>query len=207
MTVPFAQDLPGREEAQELARHELSRHEYDQARPPWLLRLARALLDRFLELVDRASGTVPGGTFGLVVLTLLLIGLVTLVVLRVRPSGARSRSLDELFGDVVLTAARHREAAEQYAASGQFAEAVRERLRAIVRELESRGVLDPRPGRTVDEVARDAGAAVPAVAGPFQRGATVFDEVWYGGRVADRVAYDVMVELDQVVTSTRLARA
>ena len=204
MTIPFAQDLPGREEAQELARDELSRHEYDQARPPWLLRLARALLDEFAELVDRASGAVPGGTFGLLVLALLLVGLVTLVVMRVRPPAARSRSRDELFGDVVLTAARHREAAEQHAASGQFAQAVRERLRAIVRELESRGVLDPRPGRTVDEVAREAGAAVPAVAGPLQHGATVFDEVWYGGRVADRAAYDVLVEVDQLVTSTRL---
>lgn len=207
MTVPFAQDLPGREEAQELARRELSRHEYDEARPPWLLRLARALLDEFAELVGRASGAVPGGTFGLLMLTLLLVGLVTLVVLRVRPSAARSRSRDELFGDVVLTAARHREAAEQHAASGRFAEAVRERLRAIVRELESRGVLDPRPGRTVDEVARDAGAAVPTVAAPLQRGATVFDEVWYGGRVADRAAYDVLVEVDQLVTSAPLVRA
>ena len=45
-------------------------------------------------------------------------------------------------------------------------------------------VLDPRPGRTADEVAREAGAAVPTIAGDLRAAAEIFDEVWYGGRPA-----------------------
>ena len=62
---------------------------------------------------------------------------------------------------------------------------MRERLRAVVRELESRGVLEPRPSRTADEVARDGSAAVPDLAEPLRRATTTFDEIWYGGRTAD----------------------
>ena len=85
-----------------------------------------------------------------------------------------------------LDAAEHRRRADGFAGEGRFAEAVRERMRAIVRELETRGVLEPRPGRTADEVAREAGALVPAVAPDLRTAATVFDEVWYGGRPAPR---------------------
>ena len=75
-------------------------------------------------------------------------------------------------GSAELDAAGHRAAAEALAAQGHLAEAVRERLRAVVRALEERGVLDPRPGRTSGEVARDAGAAAPALAArPAPRGA------------------------------------
>jgi hypothetical protein len=77
-------------------------------------------------------------------------------------------------------------------------------MRAIVRELEARGVLDPRPGRTADEVAREAGALVPAVAGDLHGAAQVFDEVWYGGRTATAGADAAMRQADQRVQSARL---
>src|SRR5690606_31612112 len=51
--------------------------------------------------------------------------------------------------------------ADELAAQGRFAEAVRERLRAIVRELVDRGVVDNRPGWTVTELAALAGSARP----------------------------------------------
>jgi hypothetical protein len=106
-----------------------------------------------------------------------------------------------------MTADGHRARADEAAAAGKWADAVRERLRAVARELESRGVLDPRPGRTADELAREAGSAVAAVAAPLQRGVRVFDEVWYGGRSADASSYAVLVEVDRAVREARLARA
>jgi hypothetical protein len=90
---------------------------------------------------------------------------------------------------------------------GQFAEAVREWMRAIVRELETRGVLEPRPGRTADEVAREAGAAVPAVAADLRTAATVFDEVWYGGRPATAQAEAVLRQADRRVQRAQLVVA
>ena len=74
--------------------------------------------------------------------------------------------------------------ADEYAAAGRFAEAVRERLRAIVRDLVEREVITHRPGWTVTELAREAASARPAAATPLDAATAVFSEIWYGQRVA-----------------------
>ncbi len=200
-------DLPGRDEAREAAQRELSRRAYDEAKPPLAYRVLAKILDYLGKLLDRTASSVPGGRLGVLLLGLLLIGVVAVVVVRLRPQVRGTRS-DQLFdGGRVLTAQDHRALAERAAATGDVAEAVRERLRAVVRELEQRGVLDVRPGRTADEVAREAGRVVPSIGEPLRRAASVFDEIWYGGRAAQVSAYDVVVEVDRLVTQTRLVRA
>jgi hypothetical protein len=197
-------DLPSRREAREAARRELSRHEYREAQPPWFVRLLNWVLDRLNHLLDRASSSVPGGGWGLLVICLLVALLIAVVVVRLRPTGSSPR-LDALFeGAQELSAAEHRARAERAAAAGDLGEAVQERFRAVVRELESRGVLDPRPGRTADEVAREAGGVLPVLADPLRRGALLFDDVRYGGREVERPAYLVVVELDEQVVRTKL---
>jgi len=74
--------------------------------------------------------------------------------------------------------------ADRLAAEGRYAEAVRERLRAIVRELVDRGVLDHRPGWTVTELARAAAAARPTVDAPLTEAGRLFSDIWYGSRPA-----------------------
>jgi hypothetical protein len=195
-----------RESARDAAREELSRREYADAQPPLLVRLVGRALRALGDLLDRAAGAVPGGRLGLLLLLALLVLLVAVVLARVRPGAGREAARAPLFaGSAVLTAAAHRALAEQAAADGRFDEAVRERLRAVVRDLEARGVLDPRPGRTAGEVARDGGAALPAVAGDLRRGAAVFDEVWYGGRPADTSSYAVLVDVDERVGRSRMS--
>ena len=196
-----------REAARRAAKAELSRREYDAARPPLVVRLVGRLLDELGRLLAAGGARVPGGRTGVVLLLLLLAGAVLLLVVRLRPArGAPGRP--ELFATGgLLSAAEHRGLAIAAAARGEWADAVRERLRAVVRELELRGVLDPRPGRTAVEVARAGGAMVPALAEPLRRGSAVFDEVWYGGRTADATSYAVLVDLDRAVTSTRLVLA
>jgi len=54
-----------------------------------------------------------------------------------------------------------------------------------VRELEQRGVVEQRPGRTAAGIAREAAAAAPACAEDVRLVATLFDAVWYGGRTAE----------------------
>lgn len=207
MNLVNLQDLPGRDHARDLAHQELSRRAYERAKPSYLLRLVRSVIDKVKDTLNEASAHVPGGGLGLIIILLLLAGLVALLVVRLRPVGTDAFGGEQLFGDQVLTARQHRERAEDAASAGDFSEAIRERLRAVVRELEARGVLDPRPGRTADEVAREAGLAVPAVAEPLRRGVTVFDEVWYGGRTADGAAYQLLIDVDRAVAEARLARA
>jgi hypothetical protein len=74
--------------------------------------------------------------------------------------------------------------ADRYAAEGRFAEAVRERLRAMVRELVDRGVITHHPGWTVTELAREAGASRPPVAPPMRDASSIFSDIWYGKRPA-----------------------
>ncbi|SDY71041.1 protein of unknown function [Micromonospora pattaloongensis] len=74
--------------------------------------------------------------------------------------------------------------ADRLAAQGRYAEAVRERLRAMARQLVDRRVVAHRPGWTVTELAGAAGRAAPAVAAPLEAATGIFSELWYGQRPA-----------------------
>jgi hypothetical protein len=194
-----------REAARRAAREELLDRKYADAQPPLLMRLVGRVIREFLDLLDKAASGVPGGRLGLLLLVLLLAAAVAVILVRLRPLRSGAGSADVFASGRTLTAAEHRALADQAAATGLWADAVRERLRAIVRELEARGVLEARPGRTAGEVARDGSAAVPTIAEPLLRATRTFDEIWYGGRTADASSYDVLVAADDAVTSARLA--
>lgn len=74
--------------------------------------------------------------------------------------------------------------ADQLAAAGRYAEAVRERLRAIVRALIEAEVIEHRPGWTVTELADAGGRARPDTAAALRAAAELFSEIWYGQRPA-----------------------
>lgn len=74
--------------------------------------------------------------------------------------------------------------ADRLAAQGRFAEAVRERLRGIVRELVDHHVVENSPGWTVTELAAAAGAAWPPVGAPLSTACRTFSDIWYGQRPA-----------------------
>lgn len=94
------------------------------------------------------------------------------------PAAVGAHELPDLPADAFVSLA------DQYAAQGRYAEAVRERLRAIVRELVDAGVVENRPGWTVTELARAAGAARPSVRPPLDAASLVFSDIWYGLRPA-----------------------
>jgi hypothetical protein len=76
--------------------------------------------------------------------------------------------------------------ADRLAAQGRYAEAVRERLRAMVRELVDRRVIEHRPGWTVGELAEEAGRARPVIDPPLRAAGGIFSELWYGQRPANQ---------------------
>ena len=106
-----------------------------------------------------------------------------------------------LFEATQLTAAQHRATAEDFAAQGDWAAAIRHRLRAVARQLEETGVLDPAPGRTATELARDAGAALPHLAGELFQAATAFNDVTYGERPGTQPEYRMIADLDEHLRS------
>jgi hypothetical protein len=186
-----------RDEAREAAARELSNPAYVSDDPNPIERVINWVLEKLGELLAGA-----GGMSGITAITI-MVGVAVLIVIIVRlrigrtARAARSRA-GEVF-DAELTAAEHRAAAERAAADGDLAEAVRERFRAVVRELEQRGVLVPRAGRTVDEVAIEAGQALPVLADDLRGAAVQFDDVWYGGRTATEQGYRQLVSVDDRV--------
>jgi hypothetical protein len=201
-------DVPvtlGREEAQRLARLELAKADYHQSDESWVQRILGWVIEKIGLLLDRAGSTSPLGWFG--VLGLVAVVVIVVVVVR-RRIGSLARSTVDmpLFDDGSRRAADLRADAERFAAAGGWAEAVRARLRAVVRDLEERGLVDARPGRTADEIAGDAGQALPSAAADLRTGARLFDDVWYGGRTADATTYDRMVAVDDAVSAARPGR-
>jgi len=193
----------GRTAARDLVRRELLRPEYHRDDPSLLERLLRAVLDlarRVLAaLHPRSTGL---GWLAVLVLVLLVMGGVVVVGRRLGPL-ARSASSAPLFTGVERSAAEHRAQADAYAAAGRWRDAVRERWRALVRGLEERGLLEPRPGRTVAEAAREVAGIVPEAAPGLAAAARAFDEVWYAGVPAAAVHEALVRASEQQVRTGR----
>ncbi|MEV3874597.1 DUF4129 domain-containing protein [Streptomyces sp. NPDC049906] len=200
LTVP-------RDPAREAAEHELSRSVYQENEPGLLQRAADAFFDWVGDLFAAASGATPGGALGLLVLALVVCALVAALWWRLGTPTRTSGSPAALFDDRPRSAADHRTAATAHADRGDWGPAVQERMRAVVRSLEERALLDTRPGRTADEAAAEAGRPLPDHADRLRAAARTFDEVTYGGRTADRAAYQRLTDLDAELQHTRPALA
>jgi hypothetical protein len=92
--------------------------------------------------------------------------------------------------------------ADRLAAQGRYADALRERYRSAVRDLVLHGVIDNRPGWTVTELARAAGAARTSVDVPLRSASNLFSEVWYAERAATAEHDDRMRTLADDVHTT-----
>ncbi|WP_431968605.1 DUF4129 domain-containing protein [Actinacidiphila sp. bgisy160] len=185
--------------AREAAEDELSKGIYHRDDPGLLARALNWLWEKIAHLMDTASGVTPGGGVGLV--TIIIVVVLLAVGLRLRLGRLRGQSTagTKLFADVPRTAAEHRAAAEEHAHHGRWSEAVQERMRAIVRSLEERALLDPRPGRTADEAAAEAGRPLPDHAARLAHAARTFDDVTYGDHQGTPDAYAALCELDTEV--------
>jgi len=193
----------GRDEARQAAREELGKQIYRDARPSLTQRVLSWVWDHVSELFDRAAGASPGGWAGLLAVAAVVVLAVVAVRLQLGPLQRAGSREPPLFAGRARTAAEHRSAADAHAAAGEWAEAVRDRLRAIITGLEERSLLDPRPGRTADEAAAAAGVAVPSSAAGLRDAARVFDEIWYGGRPATADHDRALRALDDAVRAAR----
>lgn len=148
------------------------------------------------------------------VIALIVVAIIVLVIAlvlflrwlgRPRKTKKRKRAKDKQGAaasatDSLLTgAALHRRNAELAASASDWAEAIRERFRAVIATLDERGLLPERADRTADEAARDAGVILPAHGAVLAAAARAFDEVEYGEYVGTPNAYAVISNVDEVV--------
>jgi len=188
-----------RDGAHQLAQDELNKPIYPH---PSLSEKVGHWINHILYRMLEASSHVPGGWFTTTVLLILLAVAVVIAVHVARKTLRTNRRGDsQLFEATQLTAAQHRATAEGYAAEGNWAAAIRHRLRAVARELEEAGVLNPTPGRTANELARDAGVALPHLADELSQAATAFNDVTYGEQPGTPAAYQMIADLDDHLRS------
>ncbi|ONH32233.1 DUF4129 domain-containing protein [Pseudofrankia asymbiotica] len=203
-----------REGAQDEARRELSRDIYGRQdgrhSPNWLHRAVDWINDKLGQLfgwLDPHVNQRGGGNYtGLGIFAVLLVLVVLAVVLRlwlgpVRRS-ARDRSRDTDLASA-LSARALRAEAEGHAAAGRYAEAVRSRLRAVVRMLEEKGVLDPRASRTAGELVMEMTAVTTTGIDELRVAVAEFSDIWYGGRPASPESYQAVARADDALADVR----
>ena len=196
-----ARAVPGgavtRQQGQRLARAELSKAMYHHgfSLPEWI----DHAIDRLLN-----GATVTLGRGGLVALAALLAVVIIGVMAWIGPvSRSRSRSLVPLLAAGQLSARSHRQQAERMAAAGDYTAAIIESVRAIAVELEERGILPPRVGRTADEFAAEASRPLPDHAADLVAAARLFDDVRYGQRAGTAAGHQQVRELDAAIQAAR----
>ncbi|GBE67989.1 membrane protein [Mycobacterium sp. MFM001] len=183
-----------RDAAHQAAQRELAKPIYPK--PSATQRFHEWVNELLYRVVEKGS-TIPGGWFTVaVLLTLLVVAVVVAVRIARRTMRTRRGADYPLFDAGQLSAAAHRATAERFATEGDWAMAIRHRLRAVARGLEESGALGPAPGRTANELARDAASHIPQLSAEFTQAATIFNDVTYGERPGTPEGYRLIADLD-----------
>jgi hypothetical protein len=208
--IPVDPDAP---EAQQWVIDELSKPEYQAAKPNALDLIAQQILSWFGDLLDwlnqagqpGAPGPGPFGFLAILIPVVVLI-VMALLIYGIPRLNRRSKVTGALFGeDESRDAAAMRRDAERAAASGDFTTAIAELFRSIARGLAERTLVSTYPGTTAGEFARRAGAVFPDDAADLGTAAGDFDGVRYLGRTGTREQWDAMVGLERRLRTARAA--
>ncbi|PJN21024.1 DUF4129 domain-containing protein [Kitasatospora sp. CB02891] len=194
-----------RDAARDAAHEELRKAVYHQHEPGLVDRFITWIQDQLDHLFNGVGGPLGGGDGAALVVLIVLAAIIAVLLWRRYGAPRReARSAGRLFAaDGPRSAAQHRADAAAHAERGAWADAVREQMRALVRGLEERTVLDPRPGRTADEAAAEAGRALPERARELASAARLFDDIAFGERTADEASYRLLADLDRALERTR----
>ncbi len=192
-----------RDPARDAARQELLNPAYHRHDPSLLQRVTDWIREQLNQAIAGMGGATSGAT-GLVLFLVIALVVAAAVWWRLGAPRRAARTAGTLFdAHGPRTAEQHRAEAGRHAAAGRWTEAVREQMRAVVRALEERALLDPRPGRTADEAAAEAGRSLPEHAAALVTAARTFDAVAYGDAPADQATYRLLSGLDQALERTR----
>lgn len=208
--VPIDPDAP---EARQWLLDELSKQQYQEAKPTFLDLLAQKVLEWLGDVIDWLSGNGAAGPRTDVPLWLLavLIPIAIILVIAFLLYGLprlnrRSSVTGALFGDDdARDAASMRRDAERAAAAGDYTTAIAELFRSLARGLAERTLVSTYPGTTAREFARRAAIVFPAEAERLTAAAVDFDGVRYLDREGTPEQWTAMVALDQKLRTARPA--
>jgi hypothetical protein len=162
-------------------------------------------LGRLLSHVFHAGSSLPGGMWSTIALLIALGLVIAGIVYWIRPGRPGRGSTGAVLAGPLLSSGDHRNLAERHAADGDYSAALIDRVRAVAASLEERRLLAAQPGRTADELAAQAGHAIPELATDLAGAASLFDDIRYGGRAGSRSGYERVCQLDTRLQASRTA--
>lgn len=201
--IPVDPDAP---DATDWLIDELSKPQYQAAKPTLFDRIAKAIGDWLSSL---QVGNVEGPpALGLLVVVILIAAalVVAFLVFGLPRLNRRSAVTGALFGDDDdRTAARIRQDAAAAASRGDYSAAVAEMFRAIARGLAERAIVTTSPGTTARDFAARAGVIFPGLASRLVESAGAFDEVRYLDHEGTLAQYDAIAKLESDLRAAKPA--
>ncbi|PVE18592.1 DUF4129 domain-containing protein [Arthrobacter sp. Bz4] len=196
--------VPDDEEARGWLEDELAQGRYQEAEPNFLERIATTILEWlgsiFADLRPLEAG--PGTLLLALGAAVVIAAAVWLVKPRLNARNKRART-GVFSGDTVRTAQEHRGLAAAAAGSREWDIALTERLRAVIRSAEERGIIDRQPGRTAGETGVQLRAAFGAIGADTLWLADRFNEVHYGNLPAHESDYQRATAVDVLLATAR----
>ena len=200
---PAAPPPQDADEARARLREELSQPEYDDSPGfvAWVLTTLENWLMKVLDGIDGSSAAQAG------IAVLIAVALTVLVVLVLRRTGLIRRShilsvAADLDAEPVLRGAELRDAAREAIDAGRVDDGTVLALRALVRDLEERTLLEVSAGMTAHEAATHAAAPFPELRGRLQRGAVAFDTAAYSHRSTTVKQADDLLRLAEYIAES-----
>ncbi|MGX5680744.1 DUF4129 domain-containing protein [Schumannella luteola] len=207
LVLPFDVPVdPDADEARELLIQELSKPQYQAARPTLFDQIAQAFWDWLSGLQIGGVQGPPAFGLGLVLVLVAAAIVVGILIFGLPRLNRRSAVAGSLFGeDDHRDAAAMRRDARAAAAAGDWATAIAEMFRATARGLAERTILTVTPGTTASGFAARAATAFPSLGEEFAASARSFDEVRYLSREGTREQFDQVAALEEAVRSLKPA--
>ncbi len=191
-----------RAEAQARANEELSKAKYGVL-PKWMEEATKRIESILNDMLTVLTGNTSSGgvSWGIIIVVIVVLALVAFIVWRVGlPRWRRVKAADAIVEvDQSVAPSVYRDAAEAAAARGDYRTAIRERFRAIIRELEFRTIITPRASRTAFEAAAVTARELPQAQEAMYSAAAVFSEVMYGDTPGTALGWETMVAADAAV--------
>lgn len=188
---------PDGDQAQQWIIQELSKPEYQAARPTWWDQLSKSFWDWLNSLTVGGDDGFQFPFIGVLLLVVVGVIVAAFFIFGKPRLNRRSSVVGSLFGDGEdRTADTLRRSASAAAAREDWSLAIEELFRALARSLAERALVSTDPGTTARGFARLAGAVFPDHAERLSAGAAVFDGVRYLGQAGTESEYRTLVALE-----------
>ncbi|WGH81714.1 hypothetical protein QDX25_00585 [Auritidibacter ignavus] len=199
---------PDAEQARQWTEEELSKPEYAEADPGPIIELIDNLVEWFQDLATvEFSGS---GELGVIVLALALVALLIALVLWLRPGRTgrvKTTSTDEVEVAADVTATEYLDRARRHVAEQDYAHALADALRSMIRDGQQRDLVSERPSLTATFATTELAEAFPPFTEQLEQAAVRFNATFYAHQSPSATDATQMIELAEKLHQAKPAPA